>query len=42
MGNALVTGQAEAEDNMRGKTVVYSVVRVCVCACMNTYICVKS
>ena len=36
VGDALVTGQAEAEDSLRGNTVVYSMVHVCVCVCLCT------
>ena len=37
VGDALVTGEAEAEDSMKGRTVVYSVVRDCMC---NMCVCV--
>ena len=40
VGDALVTGQAEAEDSLRGNTVVYSVVNMCVCVCVLLCICV--
>ena len=36
VGDALVTGQAEAEDSLRGNTVVYSVVCTYVCVSVQT------